>query len=107
MKRQEIEREIVKRTIKELLAAGYSLGVNDGEETVITHSTDAEAIFKEMFATDQDFLLVYVTVGGRCLSIANVHFIYGNTGWDVISDHTEFLETVLKPVMAFAQTFEG
>lgn len=105
MKRQEIEQRIVRRTIKTLLDGGYSLGVNDGEETVIEHSTDGESVFKEMFATDQDFLLVYVD--GISDPGGYVHFIYGNDGYDVISDLTVNLETVLKPVADYAQTFEG
>ncbi|MES0134460.1 hypothetical protein NKJ88_05755 [Mesorhizobium sp. M0016] len=104
MKRQEIERQVAKRAIKELLEAGYLLGVNDGEETVIERSTDADAIFKEMFATDEDYLLVYRP--GETVHFAYVWFIYGNSGWDVISDYTTNLETVLKPVSDFAQTFE-
>ena len=57
--RQKVEREIAVAVIKALLAAGYSLGVNDGEETTIHHSTDAKAIENAMFTTDEDWLLVF------------------------------------------------
>lgn len=105
MKRQEIERQIVKRAIKTLLDAGYSLGVNDGEETVIEHSTDGEAVFKEMFATDEDYLLVYNDAQHK--HFAYVWFIYGNSGWDVISDYTTNISEAMDKVLDYAQTFEG
>lgn len=58
--RQKVERKIVFAAITQLLAAGYSLGVNDGEETTIHHSRDVKAIKKAMFTTDEDYLFVYV-----------------------------------------------
>lgn len=38
--RQRVEREIAQRVIKDVLAAGYTISVNDGEETTLKRSTD-------------------------------------------------------------------
>jgi len=94
--RQKIERQIVKKTIGELLAAGYGLGVADpdDDEWLIENSTDADAVMKELMAADEEHLYVYRD-GKR---IGWVYFVYGNSGWDVISDYTVNLEPVMKIV---------
>lgn len=93
--RQKVEREIAVAVIKALLAAGYSLGVNDGEETTIHHSTDAKAIENAMFTTDEDWLLVFDKENTDHTDERGdwwVRFIYGNDGWDVINDYCTALE---------------
>ena len=54
-----LEKRVIRRTIREFLAHGYTLGVNDGEETTVENSADAKAIFAAMRTTDEDMLLVY------------------------------------------------
>lgn len=110
MKRQEIEREIAKKVIEVILHAGYAISVNDGEETTVKRSVDKNEIFGAMFTTDEDYLMVHSIqdAGGfEPKHFGWVWFIYGNSGWDVISDHTTNLEDVLKPATDFAQKFEG
>lgn len=105
--RQEIEHKIVSAAITQLLAAGYLLGVNDGEETTIHHSTDAKAIEKAMFTTDEDFLFVYVK-GDDVNDLRPqywVHFVYGNDGWDVMSDYTIHLEKDLTEAQKIADHY--
>ena len=105
--RQRIEQTIALVTAQALLDTGYSLGVNDGEETTIHHSRDIAAIQKALFTTDEDWLLVYKHEAGHIYSDADgaqhednradywVRFVYGNDGWDVISDYTVHLEPVI------------
>jgi hypothetical protein len=92
--RQLVERKIAKMTIDALLKAGYSLGVNDSEETTIHHSRDARKVFEAMFTTDEDWLLVYVAGDDPKDKRPQywVRFTYGNDGWDVINDYTTHLE---------------
>ena len=106
--RNRIEEQIVERCIADLLAAGYSLGVHDGEEITIHHSTNAAAVRKAMFTTDEDRLFVYLKTGpqGKRDWFGWVFFVYGNDGWDVISDNTCNLEDALKGVTDYAETFE-
>ncbi len=92
--RQLVEREIAMATVKALLAGGFSLGVNDGEDLTLHHSRSTRAIEKALFTTDEDWLLVYTK--GATKEDARpdywVRFVYGNDGWDVISDYTVYLE---------------
>ena len=91
-KRQEMERQIVRKVIDDTLATGrYTLSVFDGEEETVKDSGDAERIFEAMFSTDEDRLLFLK--GGK--QVGWVCFIYGNDGWDVIADYTGNLEMVL------------
>lgn len=97
-RRQAVEVEIIKATVKALLAAGFSLSVFDGEEdhliepppsAEIQHgSTDTKAIYKALYETDEDYLNAWKD--GEIFGW--VRFVYGNDGWDVISDYTVNLE---------------
>lgn len=100
---QQVERRIMKRCVKELLAAGYQLSVFDGEEITVRRSTDRKAILAAMRTTDDDYLYVYQ---GADKKIGWVRFVYGNDGPDVICDYTTNLEAALKPVNDYATTFE-
>jgi hypothetical protein len=88
-----IEKRIAREVIKGLLSAGFTVSVNDGEETTVKQSTDADTIFTAMMTTDEDYLLAHRP--GETKKSAWVRFIYGNSGWDVINDYSTSLETVL------------
>ena len=107
-RRIKIEKQIAARCVRDLIAAGYSLGVHNGEEITIHHSTDAKAILAEMFSTDEEHLKVYKMDGpqGKRDWFGWVFFVYGNDGWDVINDYTTNLEEALKGTNEYASTFE-
>jgi hypothetical protein len=89
----EVERQIIVLLIEDLLGAGYSVGVNDGEETVLTPTRDEARIFAALFTTDEDFLL-FRKDGTECGpkdADGWVRLIYGNRGY-VISDYTTNLD---------------
>lgn len=94
-----VEREILRRTIAALLAAGYQLRLYDGGDWATPITTDAGLLLKESASTDEDTLVAYSDGRKR---VGTVHFIYGNTGWDVIADHSVSLEEALKPVNDYA-----
>lgn len=100
--RIEVEMTVARRVIKDLLAAGYVISVHDSEEVTLKRSMDAEAILKAMFTTDEDTLLAYKD--GEKNSF--VQFIYGNSGWDVISDYGVSLEPIMAPILKWAEKFE-
>jgi hypothetical protein len=90
VKRQKVEKAICTKVVDVLLAAGYSLGVNDGDDITIHHSTDRKAILKALFTTDEDYLYIYEqdsNVEDIRWPDYWVRFVYGNDGWDVISDY--------------------
>jgi len=95
-----VEREIFRRTVAALLAAGYELRIWEGEDWACERTADAALLENNMMSTDEDLLKVYEK--GATVSIGWVRFIYGNTGWDVIADNTTNLEAALKPVTDYA-----
>jgi len=95
--RKRLERQIARHTIKAALAAGYTLGVYDCEEITLENCADAGKVFDAMFTTDDDKLLFYRD-GQR---IGWVWFVYGNDGYDVISDYTTNLDAVMDPINVY------
>jgi hypothetical protein len=97
-----VDKLIARKTINVLLRAGYTVSVNDGEETVLKDSTDIKAIFAAMDSTEEDYLIARKpdSSGGW------VRFIYGNEPGAVINDYSTNLEKVLEPVNSFAERFQ-
>ena len=89
--RQRVEQTIALTAAQVLLDAGFSLGVNDGEEITIHHSRNIEDIKDALFTTDEDYLYVYRAKGDRKDTRPDgwVRLVYGNDGWDVISDYCD------------------
>lgn len=95
------EQDIVTRVIDVLLAAGYSLTFDDGEGyRPLVPTKDRAALLAEAMEVDDERLRAYV---GTDLK-GWVYFVYGNSGYDVISDYTVNLESTLKPVNDYADT---
>lgn len=91
VKRIRIEKRIVRTVVTEAHRLGYEFIIDNGgglDEEITT--SGVSQTMKEMMATDDDRL--YITKDG--LSVGWVHFVYGNDGWDVISDYTVNLETL-------------
>lgn len=113
--RQELERRIARIVIEDLLAAGFavSVSIEDMNSTMprdheIWQSTDAEAILKAMFAADEDWVKVYrapLNPKGGVLPDGWVRFVYGNSGYDVVSDYTTSLEPQLQRANAAADEY--
>lgn len=92
--RQEVERKIASAAVKAILANGYKISVdNGGDDFEITRSEDEKAVLAAMFAADDDRLYVYELDKVRPLGW--VYFVYGNDGYDVISDYTVNLEKLV------------
>lgn len=113
--RREVEEKIVGQFVRDALAAGYKIAVSldrgyDVDEMTVLGSTDYDAIMKEAFAGDDCHIFVQDAnkppvftgnadvrerlLGGagptikRVASIGWVNCIFGNDGWDVISDYS-------------------
>lgn len=94
--RQEVERKIAEAVIDEALKQGYRLNVENGGDKfeLPEPTTDRDKILEVMFATDDEHLFFYKE-GKK--SVGWVWFIYGNSGWDVISDHSTNLASIMGP----------
>jgi hypothetical protein len=84
-----VEREIIDRIIKDVLAAGHTIWVEDGEEIALKRSTDYEAITAEIAATCETTLIIETPDG-----VGHIWLIHGN-GCDVVSDWTSSAEPFL------------
>lgn len=108
--RHSIERDIVGRVVDALLAAGYLLSVdNGGDEDEIEPTTDRAAVLGAMFATDEEWLNVWMHrphAGQRHLRPhGEVYLVYGNDGGHgVVNDYTGNLDGVLQPVIEYANS---
>ena len=100
--RQELERRIARRCILDLIEAGYTVSVYDGEEVTVKCSTKATEILKAMMTTDEDYLFAMDDKGVRR---GWVRFIYGNDGADVINDYTTNLDPALKRTNALIERY--
>lgn len=89
--RIEVEKKVIRAFVDAAIADGCKISVNDGEETVLKHSTDVAAIEAAMMSTDEDRL--FISKDGK--KFGWVRCIYGNDGWDVISDYTTNLEYLM------------
>ncbi len=112
--RQMVEHEIVERFIDDALAAGHRLSVSlergyDADEMLLG-STDRQKIIDEAFAGDDCHIFVVPATGptvedGRVVSKGWVYCVYGNDGWDVISDYTVNLESLLAGAKAISDKY--
>jgi hypothetical protein len=103
-----VEQEIVTRTVDALLAAGYALQTDVQDDPRPAQPTgDRAVILSEMMAVDDEFLGAYSWVAGHGVAKGWVRFVYGNSGWDVVSDYTTNLEAVLAPINEYADTLSA
>ena len=103
--RIRLEMRIMRKTIQALIAAGWFVTIDNGEAEEIRNNKSVTEIMKVVFLTDEDFVYVskVPTPEGEPYDHF-VRFIYGNDGWDVINDYSTALESVMKPVMDYAET---
>jgi hypothetical protein len=110
MNTQEVETKIVDAILDALLGAGYAVGVNDGEDTVLQWSQDRTEIISKLRSTDSDMLLVHeIRKQGDGYSYRRIGWIlliWGNAH-DLLSDHTTNLDDVLLPVYELSNVLEA
>jgi len=95
--RIKIEKRIVRKIVKDALARNWTVTVHDGEEFPVRKSTDLKKIIAATFTTDQDTLIFRDADGNK---VGDVALVYGNDGWDVVSDHTssDVMDEFMAPI---------
>ena len=78
------ETQAATKLVQFLLARGYALSVNDGEETTVHMSKNEQEILLAMFTTDEEILYVNCTVDYEMLGY--IELIYGNGADCIIHD---------------------
>jgi len=103
-KRIRIEGRIVRKLIKSFLAfPGNTVSVYDGEDWCLVKSSKYAEIMAALNSTDEDQLIVRDAAG---MKLGWVYLVYGNDGYDVISDYTVSLEPIMKKVFSFVEMIE-
>jgi hypothetical protein len=92
--RQRVERLIARRIILDALHAGYGININNGgdQEELSEPSRNIKEILAAMFATDDEYIYIYRKEDEKWKQIGWVYLVYGNGGWDVVSDYTAYLD---------------
>lgn len=100
--RQEVERKIAAAFVREAIKAGYTMTVDygDGESE---HHSKITAVLAAMFLGDDDRVYLYK----NNQRVGWVWFVYGNDGWDVISDYTTNLENLMGPAQKISDHYAG
>jgi hypothetical protein len=104
-RRIAMERRITSKLVGDILAAGHMISVYDGEAYALVQSTDKRQIMEALASTDQDTLFIK---GADGKPVGVVALVYGNDGWDVISDHTDTpaMAELLAHANAYARSLE-
>jgi hypothetical protein len=72
--------------VKAILKAGYEVGVHDGEEKTLDHTSDPMVAKAHLFTTDEDYLLIKDQLGNQ---VGWMRMIYGNEPGVVCSDFSD------------------
>ena len=102
-RRLALELRIMRRYVKNLLAAGFSISVNDGETTTVRRSTNFREIIRAMRTTDEDYLYVYKP--GEDERFGMLYFVYGNDPSEVVNDYSMSLDEAISEANAYAESW--
>lgn len=95
--REAVELKIARRVVDDLLAAGYPLGVWDGEDLTLTLCRDADKIMAALRTTDEDDLVVYGKPDSDTRNRSFVKFTWGEE-YDVINNYGMSVDPIMQPI---------
>lgn len=102
-----IEQAIATAIVEDVLSLGYVITVdNGGDDFEIERASDKEGVLENMFASDWDRLFIYRPA--KIHQVGWVMLVYGNDGWDVISDYlcSSAMNLILKRAQELAKTLQ-
>lgn len=102
-KRIELEKTIIQKLIEDALALNYKVSVFDSEEWCLKRSSSFVDIMEAVMSSDEDLLRFRSAQGAY---MGAVQLVYGNSGYDVISDYTESLDALIAGAEALANKLE-
>jgi hypothetical protein len=97
-RRIDAERRICSAIVKYALRNEMLVSVCDGEEWTVKKSDKYRVVMNALFSTDEDILQLRNKAGEN---LGRFMLIYGNDGYDVVSDYTitETTETIWNEVI--------
>lgn len=94
-----VERAIIRRAVRDILAAGFVVTVYDGEEFALKRSSSMDQIMANIGQCDEEWIYAVAPTAredGKYTRIGGVLLVHGNGGWDVMADYsTGQMETLL------------
>ena len=84
-----IEKKIVGLILNSAYSSGYTCRLYDGESWVTDKNATIKEIMYYLMTTDEETLVIYDESGKR---VGSIFLVYGNNGYDVITDHTDNIE---------------
>lgn len=107
-RRIETEGRIARKLVQHALASGYAVSVYDGEAWALKRSRKLADIMGALFSTDDDTLVFRDAEGAR---VGSVNLVYGNDGYDVISDYgapdLDAFTVWMRPIDEYAEAQEA
>jgi len=109
--RIKIEKRVARLFLKTAIKAGYLVRVHDGDDWACARTDKVSVALEAMFSTDEDRVYVYEKVNDETAEklfkrLGHAYFIYGNDGYDVISDYSVSLEHIVRPVTDYCDKQE-
>lgn len=97
--RARIEALVCLRLLTDLMAAGYWVSIDDGEETTLVNAHE------EIMANPCDAMRLLFNLDEATLRVRKhgskssfVYLVFGNDGWDTISDYGVSLDHIIEPI---------
>lgn len=88
---QAAERKVAEAVVDRALHLGFGVAVwNGGDLPELETNHDRDQILEAMFAADEETLELHNADGSY---YGFVRLVYGNEGWDVITDNSAHLDT--------------
>ena len=85
VRRIRAEKRMASGLIKACLKRGYSVTIDNGEDKPVIRSTNYREIMTELWATDEEHVVIHDADG---TPLGWFFLVYGNDGWDLISDYS-------------------
>jgi hypothetical protein len=106
--RRMVEQEIVEAVVDDALKAGFDLQVYADGEDLTARSGDRKVIVDMLMDLDDAFLKYRESATPDNEHVHWVRFVFGNDGWDVISDYLTSLDEtdLLKRADAISKKYE-
>ena len=82
----DMEKAIIRAFVTKAVDMGYTISVNNGEDWEVKLCINVPHIMGVLGATDSDTLVVRRADGSL---VGWAFFVYGNSGWDVLSDYAD------------------
>ncbi|WP_448146122.1 hypothetical protein [Labrys miyagiensis] len=98
-KRRIVEKTISERIVRDVLGAGYTITIHNGERLVLVQSAGLDEILEALFSSGEDNLKLYANGVFRHW----IYLVYGRGGHDVIADHSFSAEAVLAGAKVLAR----